>query len=123
MPTAHELWNSRDESVWLQALDQYWRYVKPRLLSIETELASLDRESVRRMGMQECYDFLFYKYFPWKYTAANRLATTRRHLKRYMETGSLAELFQIKEQIFAFNLENIREGLTIVSQIRGLGIS
>src|SRR5438552_3961063 len=94
MLTIAKIWNSRDESVWLQALERYWRYLKPTDIELVKELEPLDVESVRRMNAQEWYDFLYHKYFRWKYTAANRLATTRKSLQQYMETNSLDELFK-----------------------------
>ncbi len=109
--------------MWLQALERYWDYVKPVNVELEKELEALDVESVRRMNVQEWYDFLYHKYFRWKYTAANRLAATRKSLQKYMETNSLDELLKIKERLFSFDKENIREGLKIASEVKGLGIA
>jgi hypothetical protein len=118
-----EIWNSRDESVWRQALKRYWDYVRPANLALEKELDALGVESVRRMSAQEWYDFLYHRYFRWKYTAPNRLATTRKRLQQYAETGSLDELYEIKERLFSFDTGDIRDGLQSASQIKGLGIS
>jgi hypothetical protein len=105
MLTISDIWNSRDENAWLQALERYWDYVKPVNAELEKELEALDVESVRRMSAQEWYDFLSHKYFRWKYTAANRLATTRKSLQKYMETNSLDGLLKIKGRLFSFDKE------------------
>ncbi|HSH82593.1 MAG TPA: hypothetical protein VLA19_29020 [Herpetosiphonaceae bacterium] len=111
MPTVAEVWNACDEGVWLRALERYWDYLKPADLEIVKELEPLDVEHIRRLDSHGWYDFLFHKYFQWKYTAPNRLATRRNRLRRYIETGTLATLYQIKEQLLTFDQENIKEGL------------
>lgn len=115
------LWHSQDERGWLCALDQYWTFVKPANLELERELGNLDAEAVQNFNMWEWYDFLLNKYFRWKYTAPNRYATTTAHLQKYLEQGSLDELYQIKSRLFSFNRKDIRKGLKIVCQIKGLG--
>jgi hypothetical protein len=121
--TINELWYSRDENAWLQALQRYMRYVKPADVELVRELEPLDLGKVRQLDVQGWYDFLYHKYFRWKYTAPNRLATTRRSLAKYVETGTLDELFSIKEQLLSFPTHDIARWLRIASSIRGLGIA
>jgi hypothetical protein len=115
------LWDSGDEQVWHDALKSYWSQVKQENLKLEEEMAGLDPEMVKQLDPREWYDFLNLRYFPWKYTAKNRLATSRKQLERYPETNNLGELFSIKENLFAFDRSNIREGLQIAKSIKGLG--
>lgn len=121
--TINELWHSRDERAWTQALERYMEYVKPTDVELVRELEPLNLDRVRQLDAQGWYEFLFHKYFRWKYTAPNRLATTRRSLSRYVETGTLDELFGIKEQLLSFPKQDIEQGLRIASSIRGLGIA
>ncbi|MGH9319732.1 MAG: hypothetical protein ACRD3V_07555 [Vicinamibacteria bacterium] len=116
-----ELWYAETEEPWLEALDHYWRVLRPSQVRLEQEMNSLNRECVRRLGLEEWYEFLFHKYFPWKYTAPNRLATTRKSLTRYREAGSLAELHGIHHDLFSFDTSHIRRGLEIACRIHGLG--
>ena len=75
------------------------RFVKPADVELIRELEPLNLEQIRELDAQGWYDFLFDKYFRWKYTAANRLATTRRSLSKYTENGRIDELLSIKEPI------------------------
>lgn len=121
--TINELWHSRDENAWLQALERYMGYVKSTDIELVRELEPLDVDRVRQLDPQGWYDFLYHKYFRWKYTAPNRLATTRGSLAKYVETGTLDELFSIKEQLLSLPTHDIAQGLRIASSIRGLGIA
>lgn len=82
---------------------------------------NLDSLAIRGLREREWYDFLKDEYFPWKYTAANRLASTRKYLRIYEETNSLGQLFSIKEELFSFDLTNIQQGLKGARKIKGLG--
>jgi hypothetical protein len=57
--TTNELWNSRDEGAWTQALDRYMRYVKPTDVELVRQLETLNLEGVRQLDAQGWYDFLF----------------------------------------------------------------
>ena len=116
-----DLWNAGDEGVWRDALSRYWSGIKPENLEVEKQMNRLDSEDIKRLNPREWYDFLRDAYFPWKYTAPNRLATTRKQLKKYEETNNLGELFSIKENLFAFNPTDIQQGLKIAKSIKGLG--
>lgn len=123
MGAISDLWNAHDEKAWLDALLQYWSgsYIKPKNRDLEERLDELVPEDIKKLNPSEWYNFLKTEYFPWKYTAANRLATTTRQLKKYEETNTLGELFSIKEKLFAFDTRDIREGLLIAKSIHGLG--
>lgn len=117
-----KLWHSKDERDWLTALDRYWDYVKDENLELERELIyRLDAALVKGFNEQRWYDFLRDKYFRWKYTAPNRYATTTYSLQKCIEQNSLNELYQIKKELFNFNKEDIKAGLKIAKQIKGLG--
>jgi len=121
--TIDKVWHSGDERAWNQALERYWDFVKPADIELVRELEPLDLERIRELEAQGWYDFLFHKYFRWKYTAPNRLATTRRSLSKYVESGTIDDLHSIKEQLFSFPQQDIEQGLRIASSIRGLAIA
>ena len=98
IPTVAALWHTADVLEWDRALDRYWSLVKPQNLALERELNSLKLESLRSLGPTEWYEFLYEKYFRWKYTAANRLATTRASLRSYMEENALEALDRIRQR-------------------------
>lgn len=116
-----ELWRSHDSWVWDQALGRYWQFVRPANLDLEHRMESLDLERIRQLNAQGWYDFLLDEYFPWKYTAPNRYATTVRCLRSYADAGRLAELESIKRDLLVFDPSDIRKGLSIASRIKGLG--
>lgn len=123
MSQVAELWNCRDEDEWRRALEQYWRTETVLAnLKLEKDMDSPDLAArVQQLDMQGWYDFLLNQYFRWKYTYPNRYASTTGALKRYSDTNTRGELYQIKERLFAFDQEDIREGLTIAGLIKGLG--
>ena len=69
------------------------------------------------------YDFLYDKYFRWKYTAANRHATTTINLERYLDLNQLNILFDIKQRLLKLNLSDVKTALLIPKEIRGMGIA
>jgi UDP-N-acetylmuramoylalanine--D-glutamate ligase len=116
-----DLWNAGDERVWRDALSRYWSCIKPENLEVEERMNRLDSEHIKRLSDREWYVFLKDVYFPWKYAAPSRLATTTQQLKKYEETNKLGELFSIKENLFAFDPTDIQQGLKIAKSIKGLG--
>ncbi len=116
-----ELWYSNDETQWLESEQHYWDLVKPSNLKLEQELENLDTSLVVKMNEREFYKFLHDEYFVWKYTAPNRLATTRRNLEKYQD--DMLALRDIHARLFSFDLNNIKLGLTIAKEIKGLGVA
>ncbi|MFW9856926.1 MAG: hypothetical protein ACFFFG_17890 [Candidatus Thorarchaeota archaeon] len=116
----NKLWYSKDSNVWTNALDNYWSYIKPSNMALERELDSLDPIIVSRINVSEFYAFLLHKYFKWKYTAPHRYASTTKFLKQY-PSGTMSDLGKIKEALFQFDKNDIKNGLKIANKIRGLG--
>ncbi len=115
------LWNSNDGKAWKMALDKYYGSVKPSNLELEDWMASIDYREIGALDAEGFYAFLHDKYFVWKYTDPNRLASTRKCLRRYLDDGKLSELDDIKNKLFSFDRRDIRRGLSIAYRIRGLG--
>ena len=75
------------------------------------------------MSVEEFYCFLRDEYFVWKYTAPNRLATTRKSLSSY-ETDGMNDLEKIQKDLFSAykkSPEDTDTLLEIVKRIKGLG--
>jgi len=121
MNNTREMWNSNDSELWEEALSRYWTFVKPSNMSLEKEMDQLDPDIVKAMNPEEWYKFLMEKYFRWKYTAPNRYASTTKMLKTYSEDNGLLLLYKIKEELFAFDRDDIEHGLKIATSIKGLG--
>jgi hypothetical protein len=119
----NELWYSTNLVAWEQALQRYWHFVQNRNLELERELNDLDLNRLHRLSPQEWYDFLHDEYFRWKYTAANRYATTTYHLRNYIVANELSELDNIRRRLLNLNPCDIRLGLSIATEIKGLGIA
>lgn len=73
------------------------------------------------MSVNEFYKFIHNECYVWKYTAPNRLVTTRKQLNRYRLEDSMCELKSIHRELFLFNRSDAARGLSVVSRIHGLG--
>ena len=121
MVAISELWSSGNAELWDQSLRRYWELVMPKNFAIEQELENLQHQQLHSMNAQEWYEFLLNEYFRWKYTAANRYATTTTQLKRYVTLDALNELLEIKSRLLAIDPSDVRLGLKTGIEIRGLG--
>jgi hypothetical protein len=92
-------------------------------MQLELELDQLNSDTIKNLTTLEFYNFLHEKYFVWKYTAANRLATTRKSLEKYLLNDNMLELEEIHNLIFKYNTENIYQCLKNAQRIRGLGFA
>ena len=81
--TLKDLWHNGTEEQWQKALDAYYVMLRPEQRDIENYINNIDAETVKSLDENEFYEFLYDKYFVWKYTAKNRLATTRKSLEKY----------------------------------------
>src|SRR6476659_9531783 len=123
MYSIDEVWSSRDEALWLWALEQYGEPVKESNRALERELATLKLETIEALDEVGWYEFLRDKYFRWKFTAPNRYKTTTNSLSWYVTEGQLGQLSGVKEELLRFDREDIRRGLQIGTKIRGLGVA
>jgi hypothetical protein len=118
-----EIWYAKDEAPWLWALSRYWELVRPELLQLEKDMDRLTPLDIVPMGPEGWYRFLHDRYFVWKYTAKNRLATTRAALRRSVDRNGLQPLVEIKNALLALDTRDIEAGLTTAQRIPGLGIA
>lgn len=125
MSDINSLWYSHSKAEWLKALDKYEQYItRPEVAALDKELDPLDVKMVERLNADEWYTFLYQKYFPWKYTAPNRLATTRASLEKHRaRPNGLADIHRIKKELIVFAKQDIQKGLDLATQIGGLGIA
>jgi len=118
-----EIWTSSDSSVWEKALARYWDFVKPSLHDLEVELENLDLQTIRLLSPKGWYDFLHDKYFPWKYTAANRLATTRARLEKCTSPEDLAGLDETRQSLLILDPNDTLKAIQAAGRIPGLGVA
>jgi hypothetical protein len=116
-----ELWYNGSENEWKKALDDYYRMLKPEQIPIEDYINNINTDEIECLDEYGFYDFLYNKYFVWKYTAKNRLATTRMNLEKYIKNDELAKLKNIQSRLFLTPKSNVSECLKIACEIRGLG--
>lgn len=119
--TQTELWYSDNENDWLSAEEKYWKVISPKNLELEKYLEEIDPEYIKSLKANEFYTFLYDKYYVWKYTQKNRLATTRIHLQKHLD--NLSELDDIKNALFEFDKNQIQTGLETAKRIKGLGVA
>jgi hypothetical protein len=123
MSKISDLWYSKSEEDWKNALEKYWNYVKPENSELEKSLNELKFEQIFELDQLGWYNFLRDKYFRWKYTSPNRYATTTKCLKRYLDSEQLNILFDIKERLLTLDLSDIKTGLLAAKEIKGLGVA
>lgn len=115
------LWNYKDETLWLNALQHYYNLLSSSQMPLERKMEQVKCEDISPLSTDDFYKFLHEEYFVWKYTQKNRLATTRKQLERYVTENRMFELDYIKHRLFVADRSNIYECLSIASNIRGLG--
>ena len=115
------LWYHGTESEWKNALKGYYYMLGMEQRPIEEYFEHLDAVAVGKLDAKAFYEFLHDQYFVWKYTAKNRLATTRKNLEKYIDNGELSDLGNIQKRLFAAPKSDVRACLKIASEIRGLG--
>lgn len=119
--TIKDLWDNGSEQQWQNALNTYYYMLHPKQREIEAYFDKVDVDVIKRLDEHEFYDFLYNKYFVWKYTAKNRLATTRKNLEKYIINGELSTLKNIHSRIFSISKDNIGKCIETACEIRGLG--
>ena len=123
MNSISNLWYSKNESEWINALNAYWNYVRPTHLQLEQKLNNLVLKHISDLSESGWYNFLHDEYFRWKYTAPNRYKTTTNSLKKYLQFNELTKLDNIRRRLLNLEHPNITEGLRIAHEIYGLGIA
>ncbi len=115
------LWNSGSVSDWYERLLLY--YHMPSVVdnySLEIQLEMLKPEDVEAMTAEQFYDFLYSKYYVWKFTEGQR----RKRCINLLKAGGTKDLVRIKNDLFElFNKapDGTKALMKTVTQIHGLG--
>jgi len=119
------LWFHGDEATWRSLVEtDYWKAVKWDHQDVEQEMDALDRERIRTLTPAAFLTWLHDRYFFWKYTQPNRLATTRNSLLKYeMSDPALTQLAGIQRDLFRVRPNSIESALEVATQIPGLGVA
>jgi len=118
-----QLWNSKNDTIWNKYLTHYWDLIKTSNFDLTKELEQIKLSTIKELSPEEWYDFLLEKYFVWKYTAANRYASTTKHLRKYETDNKLDELLLLRDEILILKDEAIEYALKKAAEIKGLGIA
>ena len=121
MALVNYLWNYGSEASWSEALVHYYELLKDEAQVLDKYMEHVDADEIAQLSVNDFYNFLYDKYFVWKYTAKNRLATTRKSLRRYVDENRMSELEDIQKRLFLAKHSDIRQCLSIAKEIRGLG--
>lgn len=120
----NNLWYYGSNSDWENALAAYYKTPSViRNIELEKSMDSINANKIRNMPVKEFYQFLHDEYFVWKYTAKNRLTTTRKQLEKYEDEG-MPQLEKTHRGIFrAFDEDpnDTEELLYKATRIYGLG--
>src|SRR5688500_7620046 len=122
MKSLDSIWRSRSRSLWSQALATYDGRVQAYQSDLDKKLDPLDLGRIKRLRAREWYLFLRDEYFKWKYTGANRYASTTKQLALHEQLGELPYLLDIKRDLLALDVEDVRGALEAATRIRGLGV-
>ena len=117
------LWNCKDEKIWIRALEGYWKNFSLEQMRLEQKINDIQYRIIKDYTVEEFYNFLHDEFFVWKYTAKNRLATTRMNLQKYKIENRMNELEEIKYDIFSSDFSDVSQSIKTVMKIRGLGSS
>ena len=118
-----QLWDSKSGKIWRIYLKHYWDLIEPSNFDLTKELEQIKLSTIKEFSPREWYDFLLYKYFVWKYTAANRYASTTKHLRKYEIENELDKLLLLRDEILSLEDEAIKYALKKAKEINGLGIA
>ncbi len=120
----NDVWHSDHEGDWNRLLKNYWSLLSVANIQVEYQLHRLSKTRISGMDADSWYRFLHDEYFVWKYTAKNRLATTRASLRKmYERTGGAADLERVRQAIIEIDTEDIGEAIRTVRRIDGLGVA
>lgn len=115
------IWTSSEHGPWKAALDAYWEMIPEVLRSREERMEKLSLDDIRDLSARSWFAFLHDEYFPWKYTQANRLATSRRWLQKQVETDGVEGIDTIRQRLLSVDEEEVARPLHIAMRIKGLG--
>ncbi|MFA0814747.1 MAG: hypothetical protein ACC608_03035 [Anaerofustis sp.] len=114
-----KLWCCNNHEEWLCAEEGYWDIIKfKKNLDIEIYFENLESEKIKQMSITKFINFLDEKYFVWKFTG--NYINQKQKIFRQQD---IDELVQIHKDIFAFNKNDIKQGLLIAKKINGLGVA
>ena len=115
-----KLWHSGTKEEWQRALNGYYYMLRPEQREIEDYIGRVDPDKIRNLDAQGFYEFLYQKYFLWKFTDKRFLLSNRRRLNIYIEDNDLSTLKKIQNEIFDAPKYDIGKCLDIASRIHGL---
>ena len=118
------LWHAGRDADWEKALSDYDKLLLPANVDVERRLAprpsmAMGTQRIKKMSPAQWRTFLHDEYFVWKYTAKNRLATTRTTLGK--ETDE--HLAQVRKQLLSLDVSDVKTALKTATEIGGLGVA
>jgi len=119
----NSFWDENEHEAWLAVCDDCWANVPAHRRSLVERMERLDPAAIAALSPEGFYDFLHDEYFVWKYIHPNRVASTRKHLRKYMNEDGLQDLANIQRRLFSCNKAHIAEAVQATKEIRGLGVA
>ena len=116
-----KFWKDGTEQDWQSALEHYYEMLYEEQEKLDEFIKNVKPETIKSLPVTEFYDFLFDKYFVWKYTQKNRLSTTRKALKKYIDEKRLDELEKIQKELFYMSHDDAEACIRVATKIKGLG--
>ena len=111
------LWYSGSVSDWYERLLLY--YHMPSVVGnypLELQLEMLKPEDVEAMTAEQFYDFLYSKYYVWKFTYCSALQGNRTKLEKY-KTEGMEPLGDINNRVFALYEESPKDTESLIKEV------
>ena len=119
----NRLWYCKDENIWKKELQRYYSKLSKEELELDLELEALTAKEVESYSVDKFYNFLYEKYFIWKYGYSQYLSTYLTSLSKYKVENRMSDLEEIKNNMFSVNLINVEKCLSNAKKIHGLGVA
>lgn len=119
-----KLWNSKDETVWEDALA--WAHhqteVKMSNTEIGKKLSRMKTDDFRKMDGQDFYRFLVGDYANWKYTDGKIRSRVQYGIQEFYQTHTDYEVKRVLNGIFEIEPEDIYLHIANITRINGIGV-
>lgn len=124
-----EFWESNEEKEWKEKEKLYFEMVDESNRCLENKFDTFNVDVIWEWSAKSFYNFLHDEFFVWKYTAKNRLSTTRKKLKE-VSKSELSFLLKVLKmfndelkEMNGYDSNMIKIGLEFVTMIPGLGMA
>lgn len=121
----NDVWFSKDPKIWEEALKDYRRRIESdnkSQIEVENKFEKIEAADVQAMSVKDFCNLICEDYFLWKFGTQYLDSKQNSFCGLYFASKGLDDIQTIKDELFSFNVADIKRGLEIVTQIRELSI-